>query len=155
MRHAEIRVVEDSAYVSCKDFGYETKGAEQTILYQYGLYYDPDNNVTDKTVNCGMLYIIKLSDNSLFMMDAGHIRQWNEEAMQGLWKFLHTITNTPDDGIIRIAGWYFTHAHDDHTDGCTKLLNRYHENIQLERVLFNFPFRAYTGGYSETVCFIS
>ena len=147
----EMRIIEDAAYVSCKDFGYEAMGTEQTILYQYALYYDPDNNVTDKTVNCGMLYIIKLSDNSLFMMDAGHIRQWNEEAMNGLWQFLHKITNTPQDGIIRIAGWYFTHAHDDHTDGCTKLLHRYHNQIQLERVLFNFPFRGYTGGYSDTV----
>ena len=147
----EIRVIEDAAYVSCRNFGYETNGTEQTILYQYGLYYDPDNNVTDKTVNCGMLYIIKLSDNSLFMMDAGHIRQWNEEAMQALWQFLHKITNTPEDGTIHIAGWYFTHVHDDHTDGCTKLLHHYHEHIQLERILFNFPSRRYVGGYSETV----
>ena len=146
-KRGEIRVVEDST-IPLSEFGYHTIGQSKTVLYQYGLYYDPENHVTDKTVNCGMLYIIKLSDNSLFMIDGGHIRQCSDKMIKGLWEFLLKITNTPNDGTIRIAGWHFTHSHDDHIDGCTKLLNRYHKQIILERIMYNFPFYGIAHGYS-------
>ncbi len=147
-KRGEIRVIEDVVTTPVDEFGYQANGTEKTVFYQYGLYYDPDNNVTDKTVNCGMLYVVKLSDNSLFMIDGGHIYQCSDEMIEGLWKFLLRITNTPEDGTIRIAGWYFTHAHDDHLNGCTKLLNRHHEQILLERVMFNFPYFGYCGNYA-------
>lgn len=143
----QIRVTEGPVSDSLKDFGYHADGPERTEVYQYGLYYDPDNNMTPKTANCGMLYIIRLSDNSLFMIDGGFYLQWNEEAAQGLWEFLLKITNTPADGRIRIAGWFFTHTHADHIDGCVKLLNRHHSQILLERLMFNFPLYASVGGY--------
>ena len=146
-KRGEIRVAEEPDYVSPTDFGYRTNGPEQTTLYQYGLYYDPNNNMTPKTANCGMLYIIRLSDNSLFMMDGGFHLQWNEEAAEGLWQFLRQITNTPENGTVRISAWYFTHTHADHIDGCVKLLNRHHENIVVERLLYNFPLYAALGGY--------
>ena len=146
-KKGEIRVVEDKSSTSIDEFGYSEVGKEKTTVYQYALYYDPDNNVTETTVNCGMLYIVKLSDNSLFMIDGGHIRQWNEEAIEGLWQFLLKITNTKEDGTIRISGWYFSHAHDDHINGCTKLLNRHHKQIILERVMYNFPCYALSRGY--------
>ena len=90
-KRGEIRVAEEPDYVSPTGFGYKAAGPEQTTLYQYGLYYDPNNNMTPKTANCGMLYIIKLSDNSLFMMDAGFYLQWKDEAIDGLWQFLRQI----------------------------------------------------------------
>lgn len=146
-KRGEIRVVEDKSFTSINEFGYYEVGKEKTTIYQYALYYDPENNVTETTVNCGMLYIVKLSDNSLFMIDGGHIRQWNEEAIEGLWQFLLKITNTSEDGTIRISGWYFSHAHDDHINGCTKLLNRHYKQIILERVLYNFPCYQMSRGY--------
>lgn len=145
-KRGEIRITEDPSATAIHSFGYSEIGNEVTTVYQYGLYYDPENHVTDRTVNCGMLYVIKLSDNSVFMIDGGHIRQCTNEAIEGLWNFLLKITNTPEDGTIRIAGWHFTHAHDDHLNGCTKLLNRHHKQIVLERVMHNFPsFRAMWG----------
>ena len=145
----EIRVIEDKVKTSLNEFGYTAKGNKITTVYQYGLYYDKANNCTDTTVNCGMIYIIKLSDDSLVMIDGGHIFQWNNEAMEALWTFLKKITNSAD-GKIRIAAWYFTHAHDDHTDGCTKLLKRHGKDIELERVMFNFPSYSMARG-SDTV----
>ena len=150
-KRGEIRVAEEPNYVSPTGFGYKAAGPEQSILYQYGLYYDPDNNVTPTTVNCGMLYIIRLSDNSLFMMDGGHYRQWPKAAIDGLWQFLRQITNTPEDGIVRISAWYFTHTHADHIDGCPKLLRKYHDNIVIERLLYNFPHYDALGGYEPSI----
>lgn len=149
-KRGELRIVEDASTTPVNEFGYHLVGQEKTVLYQYGLYYDPENHVTEKTVNCGMLYIVKLSDNSLFMIDGGHIRQWNEEAIEALWQFLLQITNTSEDGTIRISGWYITHAHEDHLDGCTKLLNRYHKQIMLERMMYNFPCFGISRGYVQS-----
>ena len=153
-KRGEIRVAEEPDYVSPTGFGYKAAGPEQTTLYQYGLYYDPNNNMTPKTANCGMLYIIKLSDNSLFMMDAGFYLQWKDEAIDGLWQFLRQITNTPEDGIVRISAWYFTHTHADHIDGCAKLLRKYHENIVIDRLLYNFPHYAALGGYEPSIYYV-
>ena len=147
-KRGEIRVVEDVLTTPISEFAYYKKGEQKSVFYQYGLYYDPNNDMTETTANCGMIYVVRLSDNSLFMVDGGYIYQCTNEMIEGLWKFLLRITNTPEDGTIRIAGWYFTHAHDDHTDGCTKLLNRHHEQIVLERVMFNFPCFWYNDSYS-------
>ena len=110
-KRGEIRVSEDVGSLAPEDFGYSCQGEHQTVLYQYALYYDPDNNMTPRTANCGMLYIIRLSDNSLFMIDGGFHLQWSEEAAAGLWDFLKKITGSEQ---IRIACWYFTHTHADH-----------------------------------------
>ena len=153
-KRGEIRVAEEPAHVSVKDFGYRAAGEGKTTLYQYGLYYDPDNNMTEKTANCGMLYIIRLCDNSLFMMDGGFLLQWNEEAIEGLWQFLRRITGTGEEGNVRISCWYFTHTHADHIDGCVKLLNRHHEQIVLERLMFNFPLYSALGGYEPSAYYL-
>lgn len=149
-KREELRVAEEPAEVCPVGFGYEAKGERKTTLYQYGLYYDPDNNMTEKTANCGMLYILHLCDNSLFMIDGGFYLQWSQEAADGLWQFLRRITDTPEEGTVRISAWYFTHTHADHIDGCIKLLNRHHEHITLERLLFNFPLYSALGGYEPS-----
>lgn len=153
-RRNELRVIGEPAHVSPRTFGYRAAGERETTLYQYGLYYDPDNNMTPKTANCGMLYIIHLCDNSLFMIDGGFYLQWNEEAAAGLWKFLRQITNTPEDGTVRISCWYFTHTHADHIDGCVKLLNRHHGQIALERLMYNFPLYENLGGYEPSAFYL-
>lgn len=146
-RRRELRVIEEPESVALPGFGYSLRGSRQTVLYQYGLYYDPDNNMTERTANCGMLYIIRLSDNSLFMMDGGYHLQWRREAMEHLWQFLREITDTPEGGKVRISCWYFTHTHADHIDGCVKLLNLHHDEIVLERLMFNFPRYDQVPGY--------
>ncbi len=148
----EIRVTEDKATTPLTEFGYSAKGSMTTTVYQYGLYYDKHNDCTDTTVNCGMLYIIRLSDGSIVFMDGGHIYQWNETAMDALWSFICKITNLRDGEKVRIAAYYMTHAHDDHADGFTKLLNRHGDRIVVERVMFNTPsYQVKGSGYSETV----
>lgn len=98
-----------------------------------------------------MFYIIHLSDNSLVMIDGGHRLQWNNSEINELWRFLRKITDTAETEKIRIAAWFFTHAHDDHTDGCIKLLDKFKDYILLERVMFNFPFYPdFKNDYSRT-----
>ena len=144
----ELRVSEDRAGVPLSEFAYDTKGDKQTVLYQYGLYYDPDNDVTDHSVNCGMMYIVRLSDNRLVLVDGGHLTQASEEFMEGLVNFLHEITDTKKGETINVAAWYMTHAHGDHVTVMAKLCNRYHDEVALERVMFNIPsYQVRSNGY--------
>ena len=144
----ELRVTEDVCSTPLSDFTYQAKGDRKTVVYQYGLYYDPDNDVTDRTVNCGMFYVIRLSDNSLILVDGGHIFQASDKTVAHMMDFLHEITGTQEGETVTVAAWYITHAHGDHVSGTAKLLNRYHEQIDLRRVMYNFPsFQVRSSGY--------
>ncbi|MBQ7931025.1 MAG: hypothetical protein IJ334_08440, partial [Clostridia bacterium] len=122
----EVRLFLDGAGVTADRFGYTADaGTGKTEIYQYGLYYDPKNGHSPTTTNCGMLYIVKLCDNSLFMIDGGHILQCSVEAVTGLYNFLHRITGIPAGEPISIACWFVTHAHDDHLAMCVRLLRTY------------------------------
>ena len=148
-KRGELRLVEDPDSMLPGEFGYEAKGENKTTVYQYGLYYNPENNVTRHTVNCGMVYVIRLSDNSLFIMDGGHFTQWGKESFEAFRKFLFEITETPEDGKLRISCWYCTHGHDDHLDGFMHLIDLHHDQIVLERVMHGYPsFSHCSGGYS-------
>ena len=144
----EIRVVEDVCSTPLNEFAYKATGSQKTTVYQYGLYYDPNNDVTDRTVNCGMFYVVRLSDNSLILVDGGHIYQASDKTVAHMMDFLHEITGTKDGETITIAAWYITHAHGDHVSGTAKLLNRYHDQLDLKRVMYNFPsFQVRASGY--------
>ncbi|MBQ2725910.1 MAG: hypothetical protein IJF78_09400, partial [Clostridia bacterium] len=145
----EVRLFADPAGVTADRFGYTTQGGK-TEIYQYGLYYDPQNGHSPTTTNCGMLYIVKLADNSLFMMDGGHILQCSVEAVTGLYDFLHRITGKAPGETIPIACWFVTHAHDDHLAMCVRLTRTYPGEFDIQRILFNFPsYSVCRRGYAE------
>ncbi len=147
----ELRVAEDVHVCPLDEFANAACGDTEPVLYQYGLYYDPENrDNTHRTTNCGMLYILRLSDNSLILVDGGHIYQSSNETIDGLMTFLHQITGTADGEPVRVAAWYITHAHGDHVAGVAKLLNRHHRQIDLQRVMYNIPsYRVRPNGYDS------
>jgi hypothetical protein len=139
------RIIDDRSSVSVKDFSYTAEANGSTTIYQYGIYQAGKSNTV---MNCGMLYVIKLADNSLFVIDGGHHFQATDKATEGFMAFLHEITNTKAGETLNIAGWFISHAHNDHMAMTTKILHRYHKEINLQRVMFNFPsFQTVTGGY--------
>lgn len=135
----EVRVIEDRSSTALNEFSYTCAGKASAEIYQYGLYYDPRNECTSTTVNCGMFYIIRLADNQLVMIDGGHCLQCSAEAVEGMYRFLRRITGSVEGEKIRIAAWFFSHAHDDHMAACIRLLRTYPESFELQRVMFNFP----------------
>ena len=108
----------------------------KTEVYQYALYHT--GMTPGFRCDCGMCYIVKLADNSVFFVDGGEHEQATEAATTALWNLLHEITGTPAGEKIRIAGYFSTHAHNDHMDMFSHLLRLYHDEIALERVMFNF-----------------
>ena len=141
----EVRVIEDRA--SSEDFEYTFDYDENTAteIYLYGMKYDPkgmgygEAGGSTNNTNNGTMLIIKQADNSLFLIDGGFYTQATSAAISGLWQFMHEITGTPSNEKIVISCWFVTHPHNDHHALVSNLLINYHKQIDLQRVMFNFP----------------
>ena len=121
-----------------------------TALMQFSLKYG--SMVRYHSCDCGMLYVLRLRDNSVIIIDGGEIEQATEEACDEFMRRLEDLTNTEKGGKIRVAAWICTHNHDDHMDVFTKLLKREKDVLCVERVMFNFPSRTlldYSSGCTD------
>lgn len=148
----EARFIEDlSSTTKVKDISTEATGSGQTEFYMYSIDYTKGESTTSVTdywqIDCGMMFVIKLADNSLFLIDSGHERQSCNEAMEAQMNFLREITGTPDTEKVKVRGWFFTHAHGDHVFGGHKLVEMYHDQLDVEAILFNFPAYGVISGY--------
>ncbi len=123
-----VRIILDRISDRTTDLSYEytAKDGESTEVYQYGL--NSNSN--------GMLYFVKLPDNSLIIVDAGSTKHSDPHEVMS---FMREITDTPEDGSVRVAAWFVTHLHGDHTYGMTAVVKNYSDSIDFERVLYNFP----------------
>jgi len=137
----EARIILDkSSDFTVDKFGYSyTKtGDDKTTLYQIGMPYKKSKDDGSR-VNNGMIYMIKLADNSLIIIDGGSSAQFGDSQIDGMMNFMREVSGVGENGKVKIAAWYFSHGHTDHVAGFTRLLNKYHAEIELERVMFNFP----------------
>ncbi len=136
----ETRVIWDKGSTVDPDgFSYTYVPAENdtSMFYAYAIYqgeYGLDGS------NCGQLDVIKLADNSLFIIDGGMAAQFDQAAQEGFVEFAHKVTGVPEGEKIRIACWYFTHADSDHRAGLAKVMTsvKYQQSFELERMAFNY-----------------
>jgi len=159
-RISETRIVIDNASdrLSKLEIDYTPKAGDTTEFYQYSINYDLANKVgydpvvytESGTINCGMCYIIKLADNSVIVIDGGHEKQSTQRSRQGLLDFLRKITDTKAGEKVRIATWFFSHAHGDHVRLGSDFINDFHDEIDLMSVTYNFPSYQYmSSGYDS------
>ncbi|MBQ7548432.1 MAG: hypothetical protein IJT03_01865 [Clostridia bacterium] len=140
-KNRQARIIEDNGTNSFEDFGYTYSSDEGVTVYQFDYPYQGPGEKRDQKLYStnGMMYIIRLADNSLIVIDGGSIRQSSDKNIEECMKFMHKITNTAEDETVRIALWYGTHGHSDHITFFYKLIGFYHTRIDLERVMFNYP----------------
>ena len=148
----EVRIIEDYASNTLlSDISSKVTGDETTELYMYSIDYTKGVSTTSLTeywqIDCGMMFMIKLADNSLFLIDSGHERQASKEAMKAQLDFMREITGTSENEKIKIRGWFFSHAHGDHVFGAHQFVTTYHDQLEIDSVLFNFPAYGVVGGY--------
>ena len=147
-------ILDQNEAVRMEDFSYTyaKKTGDKTSLYLYGLHMDKkegknvgekynDGTTNLKASNCGQLFIIKLADNSVVIIDGGADNQMSKTAAEGLDAFLHEITGTPTGGKVKIACWLITHSHLDHFGGFARFLINYHAKYDLQRICFNFNYK--------------
>ena len=149
---SQVRIIEDySSNALLSEISSKISGNAETELYMYSLDYTKGESTTSLTkywqIDCGMMFMIKLADNSLFLIDSGHERQSSKEAMKAQLDFMRKITGTAENEKIKIRGWFFTHAHGDHVFGAHEFVEMYHEQLELDSVVFNFPGYGVVGGY--------
>lgn len=136
---SEARIIEDTCTRNFEDFGYTASEGESVTVYQFDHRYAQSYKEDEVLSTNGMMYIIRLADNSLVVIDGGSIRQSSDENIEKCFALMRKITGTPEGEKVRIALWYGTHGHSDHVTFFYKLLGFYHSEIDLERVMFNYP----------------
>ena len=148
------RIIDDKTSVKITDFGYECEAlpGEKVEVYQYGHHYGSMR--AGFTCDCGMLYIVKLADNSVIIVDGGEYEQSSDCVVDDVMQKLRAMTKTPAGEKVRIAAVFITHAHDDHMDLFSKLIRVYYEELSLERVIYNFPCREHFALMPETYIMI-
>lgn len=146
------RFTDDPVSSPLRDFGDTSASADGTMqLCQFGMLYYP---CTDVTMDAGMMYLLKLPDNSIFVVDGGACEQSNDATCAELMYVMRRLSRAPEDQPVRIACWFCTHGHDDHIDLFSKFLRVYHNQVTVERLMFNFPsFDHYILRYEMFVLF--
>ncbi len=141
----ETRIIYDEhSTLSLAEFGYEREkqAGETTVLYQYGVPMNEKGsgiNDSDRRINCGMMYVIKLADNSVIVLDGGGHQQFDTAQIDGFMKFLRDVTGTPAGEKVKIAGWHISHCHSDHMAGFCLFVKKYYKELDFDRIFFNFP----------------
>ena len=120
-----------------------------TALMQFSLKYG--SMVRYHSCDCGMLYVLRLRDNSVIIIDGGEIEQATEEACDEFMRRLEDLTNTEKGGKIRVAAWICTHNHDDHMDVFTKLLKREKDILCVEMLTFCYTLSGFMAALAGIV----
>ena len=158
-QNSVARVIDDLVSTPESEFEYTfnyTSGTA-TDLVLYGLKYNSegygpgDSGGDPNTANNGALIIIKQADGSVMLIDGGLYLQATDTAVEGLWNYLHTITGKAANADITVSCWYVSHPHTDHFYLVHALLEKYHDKIDLQRVMFNFPKYVDDKGYQEDI----
>ena len=142
-RIGEARIVKEKANVSVslEDFGYsyEKKEGEASVIYQFALPMNDNTHAKPDYKDNGMLYIVKLADNSVIIIDGGAYAQFPNERRNALLNMLRDITETEEGEQIKIAAWFVTHPHADHFVGFKRFVEKYSSQLELQRVFWGFP----------------
>lgn len=145
-RTGQARVILDRSGIPLADFEADVSAEEvrsDSELMQFGLFYgDP---VKGQVSTCGMLYVIRLHNNKLFLVDGGEGAQCTNAAFEELMRRLRELTQTSDGERITVACWFCTHAHNDHMDFFINFMKKFGGVLNVERIMFNFPQPEYTG----------
>jgi glyoxylase-like metal-dependent hydrolase (beta-lactamase superfamily II) len=96
----------------------------QTTLYQLELDY--------RNINCGMSYVFHLRDGRFFIIDGGYFTAGEEDR---LFDFL---AKRSGGGEPVIAGWFFSHAHQDHVGCFINFIRKHRSRAIIEKLLYNF-----------------
>ena len=84
----------------------------------------------------GMSYVIRLADNSFIIIDGG-VSDYDGVECEKLMNILTEQTPVGEKPVI--AAWLFSHCHGDHIGLMGDFLRDYHDQIEIECFVYNFP----------------
>ncbi len=90
-------------------------------------------DLDNRRVDCGMSYVFRLSDGRFFIIDGGY---FTHGECDRLYRLLRSYT---PEGKLHIAGWFFSHAHQDHMGAFLDFISKYTPESEIEGLYYNFP----------------
>jgi len=87
-----------------------------------------------QTADCGMSYIVRLTDGTFLVVDGGVGTDKIAEDLYDTLKQYNVLGGKPV-----IACWIFTHAHSDHIGAFRSFTNEYFDKVTLQSVMYSFP----------------
>ncbi len=109
------------------------------VLYQLEL--------DQRKINCGMRYVLQLENGDFFLVDGGYFTPGEEDR---LYRFL--LEHAPD-GKPTIAGWFFSHAHQDHVGTFINFTKKYASILRAQTLFYNIQpidFSQVTGDWKSS-----
>lgn len=98
----------------------------KTTLWQF--------EVDHSLIDCGMCYIFRTVTGAFFIIDSAHTYSIND--CERIHDFLRE--RTPAGEKIHIAGWFFSHGHEDHIAQFISYLEFYSKDTVIDNLYFNF-----------------
>ncbi len=108
----------------CEEYSLQGQGTPVSLFQ-----IDLDNS----RIDCGMSYLIRLRDGSIFMIDGGYFTHLQGERLFDLMKSVSC------GGRVHIAGWFFSHAHQDHFGCFLDFISAHSHDIDIDGLYYNFP----------------
>lgn len=90
-------------------------------------------DVDNRRINCGMSYVYHLADGRFFIIDGGYFTYGECDRLYSLLRSL------APEGKLEIAGWFFSHAHQDHLGCFIEFILKYRNEIEIEALYYTFP----------------
>lgn len=157
----EVRIIVDTHVDTLRKFKYESpdrhNGNGRTEVYMYSLTASTDGfkntstYATENRSNSGSMFIVKMPDNSLFVVDGGTYYQMSDRACEQLYAFMRSITGVPEDEKIIINTWFISHLHFDHCAGFPRFLHKYNTEFELLNIMYNFDIEGASQKYVRRV----
>ncbi len=82
-------------------------------------------------VNCGMSYVFILGSGAFFIIDGGYFTPGEDERLYR--RLCSHCTGKPV-----IAGWFFSHAHQDHIGVFIDMMMHHRRDLEIRQLIFNF-----------------
>lgn len=122
----KMRIVADtaSAYYHTQEEKCEKKFG--TTVWQF--------EVDHALIDCGMCYIIRCCDGSFFVIDSAHMYSVNDDV-----RIVEFLTKLSGGKKPVVAGWFLSHAHEDHIAKFLDVIEYHKNEIDIETVYYNFP----------------
>ncbi len=98
----------------------------QTTLWQF--------EVDHSLIDCGMCYIVRCCDGSFFIIDSAHMYSVNDDK-----RIVEFLTKINGGKKPVVAGWFFSHAHEDHVAKFLDIVEYRPDEIEIQAVYYNFP----------------
>ena len=127
-----VRAIHDrSSNVTLKEFCYETETSSSSEFYQFNANVGGD------------CFLIRTADESWIVIDGDTSMHGglDKDGKYGtaMFNFMREKSGLKKDEKLVISCWHMSHPHIDHMFGFRAMLENHHDQIDLQRVMFNEP----------------